>query len=492
MNIRRSSGGQVVQPELMNLGERAGKALEAWQRGYAAIRGAGVSDDAPNGHMPNTTVGDLNSRVTVMLAALVRLQGVGPDQMQLIAHRLAALKAMTDTIEAHSGAIVLALDPWQGATATDMNGNLQIQLALPDKGSSNFDLGTPLSAIFQQCTVGLDALPFVAFVAGDDGVQVFAGIARAAEQQLALARAASAGAGKEQTSGTATAAKLKKLAEQADGLVKQIQEHLTAIGAQRTTGDSNAAEITQKLAQVREVSKSSDTLEQRVTSFTSQFEAFETQMKARLTQFAEFEAATKDAERINGERETTIASLVDKADTMIRGATTAGLSKSLDDAREHYEKRLAAAQWYFLGSVVFLLVCSLPIAAQLIPGPWQQYFVAHPNGGVGDSAPWLSAIGKLILVIPGTWAAAFFASNYAELFHLSREYAHKAAIAKALDGFQREAPHYKQEIVGSVFVEIQDNPGSRKAPRPATPQNPVTQKFFEKVLEAIKVVKDTK
>ena len=203
-------------------------------------------------------------------------------------------------------------------------------------------------------------------------------------------------------------------------------------------------------------------------------------------------AATKEAQRVNVERETTIVSLIDKADTMIRGATTAGLSKSLDDAREHYEKRLVATQWYFLASVVFLLICSLPIAAQLVPGPWQQYFVPHPNAGVGDSAPWLSAIGKLILVIPGTWAAAFFASNYAELFHLSREYAHKAAIAKALDGFQREAPDYKQEIVGSVFVEIQDNPGSRKAPRAATPQNPVTQKFLEKVLDAIKVLKGTK
>ena len=481
-----------MPPELMNLGERAGKALEAWQRGYAAIRGVGVSEEALNVHTANTTVGDLNSRVTTMLSAVARLQGAGADQMQLIAHRLPALKAMTDVIEAQSNAIVTALDAWQDATATDTNGHLQLQLVLPDKGSSNYDLGSPLAAIFQQCNAVLDALPLVVFVAGDDGVQVFAGIARAAEQQLALARAAAASAAKEQTSGMATAAKLKKLGEQADILVKQIQEHLTAIGTQKTTGDSNAAEITQKLAQVREVSKSSDTLQQRVTSFVAQFEAFETQMKARLQQFADFEAATKEAQRINGERDATIVKLIDKADTMIRGATTAGLSKSLDDAREHYEQRLQATQWYFLGSVVFLLVCSLPIAAQLVPGPWQQYFVPHPNGGVGDSTPWLSAVGKLILVIPGTWAAAFFASNYAELFHLSREYAHKAAIAKALDGFQREAPDYKQEIVGSVFVEIQDNPGSRKAPRAATPQNPVTQKFLEKVLEAIKVLKGTK
>jgi uncharacterized protein YgfB (UPF0149 family) len=266
-----------------------------------------------------------------MLTAVARLLGAAPDQMQLIAHRLPALKAMTETIETHSGSMSSALDDWQGATATDTTGNLGIQLALPDKGTLSFDLGSSLSAIFQQCNVGLDALPYVVFAAGDDGVQVFAGIARAAEQQLALARSATAGAAKEQTSGTATAARLKKLAEQADSLVKQIQEHLTAIGAQKTTGDSNAAEITQKLAQVREVSKDSDTLQQRVTSFASQFEAFETQMKARLIQFASFEFATKEAERINGEREATIVGLIDKADTMIRGATTAGLSKSLDD-----------------------------------------------------------------------------------------------------------------------------------------------------------------
>jgi aspartokinase-like uncharacterized kinase len=134
------------------------------------------------------------------------------------------------------------------------------------------------------------------------------------------------------------------------------------------------------------------------------------------------------------------------------------------------------------------MVSTLPIAAQLFRAPGSSILPAV-NAAVTTSAPWLAAIGKLILLIPGTWATAFFASNYAELFHLSREYAHKAALAKAIDGFKREAPAYKEEIVSSVFMEIQDNPGSRKAPLPATPENPVTKKFFEKLLEAIKAMK---
>lgn len=478
-----------MQPELLTLGERAVQALEAWQTAYAAIQGAGVSLDAPSAHTPGATLCDVNARTTAALAALSRLSGAATEQLELIAHRLPPLKAVIDTVETQSRNVIAAMEPWLGATSTDRNGHLQLQMQHPDKGSQNFDLGAPLATIAQQVGIALDALPYIAQVIRDEAVPVFAGLARTAEQHLVQAQTAAAQAKKEQASGSATVIELRSLAEQASSLVQQVQEHVDTVGTQKTTVDANVAEVVQKLAQAREVSKDADTLQQRVAGFSSQFEAFEAQMRARLELFAQFEAYTKEAQRINKEREDKIAELTEKADTMIRGATTAGLSKSLEDAKAEYEHRLNRTQWFFLGSVVFLLVSALPIAAQLVPGPWQQFFAPSVNGAVSESVHWLSALGKLILVLPGTWATAFFASNYAELFHLSREYAHKAALAKAIDGFKREAPEYKQEIVGSVFMEIQDNPGSRKAPPPATPQNPVTAKFLEKVLDAIKAVK---
>jgi len=409
--------------------------------------------------------------------------------LEFIAHRLPPLKIALDSIETQAKTVNAALEPWQGATAIDRNGHLQLQLQHPERGAQNFDLGTPLSNISQQAVIFLDALPYVAQVVGDKSISVFAGLVRASQEHLIEAKSAAAATNEERANGAAVVVELKTLFEQANQLVKQIQEAQGIIASQKTATEANAAEIVQKLAQSREVSKDADTLQQRVTGFASQFEAFDSQMKARLQQFGDFEASTKEALRLNGEQEQKITELIDKADTMIRGATTAGLSKSLEDAKNLYEGRLAETQKYFLWSVGFLMVSTLPIAAQLVPGPWQQYFLPAVNAAVTTSAPWLAAIGKLILLIPGTWATAFFASNYAELFHLSREYAHKAALAKAIDGFKREAPAYKEEIVSSVFMEIQDNPGSRKAPLPATPENPVTKKFFEKLLEAIKAMK---
>lgn len=474
-----------MQPELVTLGERAVQVLEVWQTTFAAIQSAGVNLDAPSGHTPGATITDINARTTAGLSGLVRLRNADAAKLELIAHRLPPLKAALDSIETQAKAVDAALEPWQGATATDRNGHLQLEMQHTERGTQNFDLGSPLSAIAQQAVVLLDALPYVAQVAGDESISVFEGLARAAQEHLAEAKSAAAAAKKEKANGTAAVSELKALREQANQLVNQIQELQAATASQKTAVNDNAAEIVQKLAQSREVSRDADTLQQRVTGFASQFEAFDSQMKTRLQQFSDFEASTKEALRLNDEREKKISELVEKADKMIRGATTAGLSKSLEDAKDLYETRLAKTQKYFLFSVGFLLVSTLPIAAQLVPGPWQQYFVPAANAAATTSAPWLAAVGKLILVIPGTWATAFFASNYAELFHLSREYAHKAALAKAIDGFKREAPTYQEEIVSSVFMEIQDNPGSRKAPLPATPENPVTKKFFEKVLDAI-------
>jgi len=478
-----------VQPELISLGERAGAALELWQTAYADIRGAGVEVKQVSAHTPNVEIQDIDFRVTAGLSALARLRGAGHEQLELIAHRLPSLKTATEAIEAQAKAISGTLSQWQGASTSDQNGHLNLQLSLPEKGSANYDLGAPLVAINQQAATLLDALPYLAQAAGDETVSLFGELASAAANHLAETKTSARGALAELKTSTRVVAELKALVENASQLSKQVEDTLTSVTTTKGTTEQNAAEVVQKLAQVREVSKDADTLQQRVTSFSSQFEAFESQMKARLELFSEFESSTKEAQRINKEREDKIAELIDKADTMIRGATTAGLSKSLEDTKDEYERRLNRTQWFFLGSVVFLMVSALPVAAQLIPGPWQQYFLPVANNVASGSGPWLSAFGKLILVLPGTWATAFFAANYAELFHLSREYAHKAALAKAIDGFQREAPEYRQEIVGSVFMEIQDNPGSRKAPPPATPQNPVTKKFLEKVLEAIKGAK---
>ena len=50
---------------------------------------------------------------------------------------------------------------------------------------------------------------------------------------------------------------------------------------------------------------------------------------------------------------------------------------------------------------------------------------------------------------------------------MEREYAHKAALAKSVDGFKRQTLKYAEEITAEVFMEIRTNPASRAGPEPA-------------------------
>jgi hypothetical protein len=475
-----------MQLEHQQIGDRAADALAQWDTILPLVLALGISPDALNGHTPGLTLSEVSQRVRASLIAVQRLKGVAESQLLLLGSRLQILRTAVDSIYSSSQQIEQVISPYRGGSAQDRNGNLSLALQHPETGSTTYDLGSPLSGLLGQTNNILDALPAIQLVAGETTVPVFSSLASAAEVNAGKVQQSANTAEELLASMRVFVAEIQKNREQATATLGTITDTASGAHAQKASTDTNAAEVEQKLVRVREISKDADTLQQKVTAFTSQFEAFEGAMKTRLEQFAAFEVATKEAEKKNLEREAEITRLIDRADTMIRGATTAGLSKSLDDAKDTYERRLQATQTYFILSVFALFVSGFPIAAQLIPGPWQAWMAPSAGGSVTDASPWLSTLGKFALLLPATWATAFFASNYAELFHLSREYAHKAALAKAIEGFKREAPNYEQEIVGSVFMEIQDNPRSRKASPAATPQNPIVKSFLKIVLEVIR------
>jgi hypothetical protein len=256
---------------------------------------------------------------------------------------------------------------------------------------------------------------------------------------------------------------------------KAIQDHLSQIEtmaskvqATQQAAEKESASVNSLVAQIKSIGASADSLEQQVSSYKSKFEAFQTQLDARLKLFLDFEANVKSASEQNQLREAEISRLMEKADTMIRGATTAGLSKSLEDARDAYGKQMRNSRFGFLASIVVLLVSAIPLAAHLLPGLFGK-FAPEISEGVQNSP--LGVLGKIILLLPGTWLAVFFTKSFSEFFHLEREYAHKAALAKSVEGFKREAPKYQEEITASVFGEILNNPSSRKSPEPA--QHPI-------------------
>ncbi|MFG6446637.1 hypothetical protein ACG0Z6_00120 [Roseateles sp. BYS180W] len=462
------------------------QAQKAWDELYALMRDSGLLMDRSYASLQRSSIDELNERLAATFLLADGLRNIEDSAVTLLAARLPSIEGPLSQIHQHADVALSQLRSFADATLSDPSGNLTVQVMRGGSVYTNWFLGGNLDPIAAQQTVLLDQLTLGLRFGRYKGVGLFQ--ERARELQTMAAELAKL---LEQSRSIVTAVHASRAA--ADTVLQQAQSDVDAVRVSREQVNSAALESQQaleeiraKLARVREITQASDSLSTQVDDYGASFEAFKESLDARVAAHQKFAADMVEATAANKTRESEIDALIGRADTMIRGATTAGLSNSLDEARCAYEARLKTTGWWFLGSVAVLLLCLLPIAGQLIPGPWQLWFQA-PSGGNSD--PWLATLGKVILLLPATWATAFFAGNYAELFHLSREYAHKAAMAKAVDGFKREAPEYREEIVAGVFMEIRDNPGSRKSPPAATPQNPIAQKILEKLLEAVRAKK---
>ena len=212
--------------------------------------------------------------------------------------------------------------------------------------------------------------------------------------------------------------------------------------------------------------------------YKSAFKSFDRNLEERNEKLEQLSTDTAIAKGKNEEREGEIDRLIDKSINMIRGATVAGLSSSLDDARIQYGKKAWWAEISFYASIVILLGLSALVASQIIPWPWSE--------GSRDTADLTLAgiLGRVVLLVGPIWLTTFTARRYASLFQLEREYAFKAALAKAVEGFKQEAPEYAEAITAAIFMDLREKPeyerAKDRADRPEA-ENPFRDWVLEKI-----------
>lgn len=261
----------------------------------------------------------------------------------------------------------------------------------------------------------------------------------------------------------------------------QAQTLVTSLREVQMNASSDLANVAGLVERIRGVSEDAEKLNAAVVAYSGKFEVFQSELESRSQAFEKYELHAKILDKTNQTNATEIERLTALADSMIAGANTVGIAVSMEEARVRYERRMGGAAIGFLASIMILALSAIPLAAHLVPGLFGGWAAIAPDGG---STPWYSVIGKFLLLAPATWLTGFFTKTFADYFHLEREYAHKAAIAKAVEGFRRQAPKYEQEITAEVFLEVRTNPAKGKVAEPvAHPVYDFLTKALGKVLD---------
>lgn len=461
------------------------QARQTWMGIYNLLQNGQYDLAGPRTLLDNQPTEALHRRVLAVFEGLLAIRpgDTQSPQAALVAAKAAEIRPPLQSFHTHAQSALNSLKQhWRdGATIRDGNNNFSFNLFVDNNNIANFD-GAPtftqLHTTLNQLTTHLAILLPLCNANGvadlTERARMLGDLVRDAETLRGQAAQMAKAAGK-----SADAASERDKAAQ--NVLAQAEAALAKLAALQQQATTDTASVTALVEKIKSIGSNADSLEEQITEYQGKFDAFQKQLEDRNARFAKFDKDTQAADEANAKRDAEIDRLTKLADAMISGATTAGLAKSLEDTRTRYETRMNGAKSGFKWSVALLIISALPLAAHLLPGLLGDWIPAIDMKAEGSP---YAVLGKIVLLLPGTWLTAFFTKSYAEFFHLEREYAHKAALAMSVDGFKRQAPNYEQEITAEVFLEIRNNPARGNPPDPAShPLYDILAKTVGKVLD---------
>lgn len=449
---------------------------------------AGLPDDKPNARLHGATFKEFGKRVMATLdlvASLGRVDEAGQllflPKVDSAAKQLKVAHSSVDQLSSELNAQPLAL-------FRDPNGNLDgLQGFVNGAHVSNANAGTQLDQIGNSMTALFDSVSTGLKFGKAKGLSLYHTYGEQLQDLTTGARQLHAEIKALEEAVIVLHSEAKASAEQAQEFSTTAEEALGSIKESFADVKASQAEIDAKLATVRETTKAAASLEAQVEGYEASFDAFQKSLDERVAQHAAFEKNMAEALVTNKNRESEIDRLIAKADSMIKGATTAGLGDSLENTRKLYQKRMVGAGIGFFLSILLLAASAIPLVAHILPGLFIAWIPPAVHAGVTsqteNGAVLLSLLGKVFLMFPATWLTQFFSKAYSEFFHLEREYAHKAALARSVEGFKKQAPKYEEEIATAVFFEVQSNPSKQKSPEAA--EHPILGPLMKKFIDAL-------
>lgn len=206
-----------------------------------------------------------------------------------------------------------------------------------------------------------------------------------------------------------------------------------------------------------------------VKSKTSELRAFYKQVFGQENDQGEFEGGLKhevekrQADLIEFEKSQNekISELVKQIESLLPGATSAGLASAYSKLNTDADKRERRSSYMFYSGLLVLFVSALVTVTDAViwnPFSWTLIQGLDFNDYLNRIIP------KLPIVIPVLWFTLTASKRRSEMHRLKEEYAHKEALAKTYIGFkkqidslQRENDPLVSDLLAAVLNAIQIN-----------------------------------
>lgn len=147
----------------------------------------------------------------------------------------------------------------------------------------------------------------------------------------------------------------------------------------------------------------------------------------------ELEQLQDDLIEFEGQQKTKYNALNDEIETLLPGATSAGLATAFKDMKDSFKWPSRIASWAFYFSLIVMMIATFATMIESFEF-WKITFIS-----IGDWQNVLrSMTTKLPLFVPIIWIAYYSTKRRSEYKRLEQEYAHKETLAKSYQSFKKQ------------------------------------------------------
>lgn len=254
-------------------------------------------------------------------------------------------------------------------------------------------------------------------------------------------------------------------------MLEENHERIQGYKIELIDGDSNSESIASKIESAHETANSDSgnitTLLNEVKSKLSDFKSFHTVVFGDKNDEGDFEgglkseisAREKHLEQFKTQQEVKYKALNDEIESLLPGATSAGLASAYYDLKMSFNKPIINYSLLFYGSISFLMLTAFISVTQEIG-----WFYIKFVDVIDLTKLFSNILHKLPLIIPVLWLALFASKRRSESLRLQQEYAHKEAIAKSyqnfkaqIDALAKPEPELMNKLLSSAIDAVSKN-----------------------------------
>lgn len=145
------------------------------------------------------------------------------------------------------------------------------------------------------------------------------------------------------------------------------------------------------------------------------------------------------------EQQLLVSETIEKANSMLDGATNVGLAASFGKEAEVLDEKAKDARTQFTFGIVGLVLSLAPLLFLVFAPGEPELTIA-------------SILARSILVAPAIWFCQFTARRHSALFELRQHYSHKHNMTFSMKTFRDLAGAGDKDIIKEVFDKVSENP----------------------------------